>query len=154
VGFLVCPQNQGQRFPPVWPQNQWRQVSRFGPQNRQLQFGDLGIKIIATVSWFGSQNQVGYGLSVVPQNQWEDEDGVGHALRSSGLLRLEASWARVSQSSLKTSGGATRMVHVASSRRSHGDEVEDGWIDAVGCIGLFYPNVVVFIVLDPKGILV
>jgi hypothetical protein len=107
-----------------------------------------------TVSWFGSQNQVGYGLSVVPQNQWEDEDGVGHTLRSSGLLRLEASWARVSQSSLKTSGGATWMVHVASSRRSRGDEVENGWIDAAGCIGLFYPNFVVFIVLDPKGILV
>jgi hypothetical protein len=26
------------------------------------------------VSWFGPQNQVGYGLSVAPQNQWEDED--------------------------------------------------------------------------------
>jgi hypothetical protein len=30
---------------------------------------------------------------------------VGHVLRSSGLLRMEASWARVSQSSLKTGGG-------------------------------------------------
>jgi hypothetical protein len=35
----------------------------------------------------------------------ENEYGVGHALRSSGLLRVEASWARVSQSSLKTGGG-------------------------------------------------
>jgi hypothetical protein len=43
----------------------------------------------------------------VPQNRWEDEDGVGHAPRSSGLLRLEASRARVSQSGLKTGGGAT-----------------------------------------------
>jgi hypothetical protein len=32
---------------------------------------------------------------------------VGHALRSSGLLNVEASLARVSQSVLKTSGGAT-----------------------------------------------
>jgi hypothetical protein len=71
-------------------------VSRFGPQNRQLQFDDLGHKITTIVSWFGPQNQVGYGLSVVPQNQQEDEDGVGHASRSSGLLRLEASRARVS----------------------------------------------------------
>jgi hypothetical protein len=32
---------------------------------------------------------------------------VGHMLRSSGLLHMEASMARVSQSGLKTSGGAT-----------------------------------------------
>jgi hypothetical protein len=31
---------------------------------------------------------------------------VGHASRSSGLLRVEASLARVSQSDLKTGGGA------------------------------------------------
>jgi hypothetical protein len=31
---------------------------------------------------------------------------VGHALRSSGLLRVEASQARVSQSELKIGGGA------------------------------------------------
>jgi hypothetical protein len=31
---------------------------------------------------------------------------VGHASRSSGLLRVEASLARVSQSGLKTGGGA------------------------------------------------
>jgi hypothetical protein len=42
------------------------------------------------VSWFGPQNQVAYSLSVVPQNQREDEDGAGHASRSSCLLRLEA----------------------------------------------------------------
>jgi hypothetical protein len=58
------------------------------------------------VYWFEHQNQVGYGLSIAPQNQWEG-DGVGHALRSSGLLRVEASQARVSQSGLKTRGGAT-----------------------------------------------
>jgi hypothetical protein len=32
---------------------------------------------------------------------------MGHALRSGGLLRLEASHARVSQSGLKTSRGTT-----------------------------------------------
>jgi hypothetical protein len=50
---------------------------------------------------------VGYGLSVVPQNRWEDEDGVGHGSRSSSLLHLEASQARVSQFCLKTGEGAT-----------------------------------------------
>jgi hypothetical protein len=44
-------------------------------------------------------------LSVVPQNR-RREVGVGHASRSNGLLRVEASLARVSQSGLKTDGGA------------------------------------------------
>jgi hypothetical protein len=55
-GFLVEPQNQGRR------------VFQFGPQNRQVRFGDLGVNITATVSWFGPQNQAGFSLSVVPQN--------------------------------------------------------------------------------------
>jgi hypothetical protein len=42
------------------------------------------------------------------------------------LLHLKASRARVFQSSLKTDGGAARMVYATSSWRSHGDEVEDG----------------------------
>jgi hypothetical protein len=105
VGFLV------------WPQNRWFQVSRFGPQNRQLWFGGLGLKITATVSLFRPQNHVGYDLSVAPQNRWEDEDGVGHASRSSGLLHLEASRVRIFQSGLETGGGTTQMVHVASSQR-------------------------------------
>jgi hypothetical protein len=59
-----------------------------------------------TVSWFGPQNQADFGLAVAPQNQWR-EVGVGHASRSSGLLHVEASLARVFQSCLKTGGGAT-----------------------------------------------
>jgi hypothetical protein len=39
-------------------------VSQFGPQNWQLRFGDLGLKITATVCCFESQNQAGFGLSV------------------------------------------------------------------------------------------
>jgi hypothetical protein len=81
-------------------------VSRFGPQNRQLWFGDLSLKITATVSWFGPQNQVGFGLSAAPQNRWR-EVGARHASRSNSLLDVEASLARVSQSGQKTDGGAT-----------------------------------------------
>jgi uncharacterized protein YktB (UPF0637 family) len=87
----------------------------------------------------------------VPQNRWENEDSVGHASRSSGLLHLEASRARVFQSSLKTDEGVTWMVHVASSRRSRGDKAEDRWVDVMGCIRLFYHNFVVFVVLVHKG---
>jgi hypothetical protein len=81
-------------------------VSRFEPQNRQLWFGDLGIKIIAAVSWFGHQNQVDFGLSVAPQNR-QREVGAGHASRSNNLLDIEASLDRVSQSGLKIGGGVT-----------------------------------------------
>jgi hypothetical protein len=45
VGFLVEPQNQGGGG-----------------------FSDLGLKITVTVSWFGPQNQVSFGLSIAPQN--------------------------------------------------------------------------------------
>jgi hypothetical protein len=111
---VVWPQNQVRRFVSGLASKPLGRVSRFGPQNRQLRFGDLGLKIITKVSWFEPQNQAGYSLSVVPQNQWEDEDGAGHASRSSGLLHLEVSQARVSQSGLNTGGSTARMVHVAS----------------------------------------
>jgi hypothetical protein len=70
-------------------------------------------------SWFGPQNQAGDGLSGAPQNRWEDEDGVRHASRSSGLLCMEASRVRVSHFGLKSVGGTAWMVHVASSHRLH-----------------------------------
>jgi hypothetical protein len=59
-----------------------------------------------TFFWFGPQNQAGFGLSVAPQKR-RREVGVGHVSRSSSLLRVEASLARVSQSGLKTGGGVT-----------------------------------------------
>jgi hypothetical protein len=74
------------------------------PQNRELRFGDLGLKITATVSWFGPQNQAGFGLSAAPQNRRRNV-GAGYASRSSGLLHVEVSLAMVSQSVLKTGGG-------------------------------------------------
>jgi hypothetical protein len=79
----------------------------------------LGLKITATVSWFGPQNQVGFSLSVAPQNRRREVDA-RHALRSSSLLCVEASLARIFQSGLKTGGGATMggvrgtIVEVAS----------------------------------------
>jgi hypothetical protein len=49
---------------------------------------------------------VSFGLSVAPQNR-RREVGTGHASRSHGLLRVEASLARVFQFGLKTGVGAT-----------------------------------------------
>jgi hypothetical protein len=48
---------------------------------------------------------VGFDLSVASQNRRSDVDA-GHLSRSSGLLRGEASLARVYQSGLKTGGDA------------------------------------------------
>jgi hypothetical protein len=97
---------------------------------------------------------VGYSLSVVAQNQWKDEYGVGHVSRSNCLLHLQASQAKVSQSSLKTDGDAAWMVHMASSWRSRGIIADGAWVNAVGCIGLLYPNFVIIIVLGHKYSLV
>jgi hypothetical protein len=47
---------------------------------------------------------VGFSLSVAPQNR-QREAGARHASRSSGLLHVEASMARVSQSGMKIGGG-------------------------------------------------
>jgi hypothetical protein len=47
-----------------------------------------------------------------------------------------------------------RVVHVAPSQRLHQRHVEDGRIDAMGCVGPCYPTFAVFIVLGPRGIIV
>jgi hypothetical protein len=65
-----------------------------------------------------------------------------------------ASRARVFQSDLKTDGGESWMVHVASSWRSYRDQVEDRWVDATDYVGPCYPCFAVFFVLCPSGILV
>jgi hypothetical protein len=106
------------------------------------------------VSWFRSQNQAGYDLSIVPQNRWDDEDGAWHVSRSSDLLYVEESQTMVFQSSLKTGEGVAQMVHVTSSQMLYRDQVKDGQVGAIGCIRPCYPYFFIFIVLDPKSILV
>jgi hypothetical protein len=46
------------------------------------------------------------GIYSCAPNQRYDEDGTGHTSRSSGLLRVKESQARVSQSDIKTCRGA------------------------------------------------
>jgi hypothetical protein len=79
---------------------------------------------------------------------------VGHALKSSGLLRVEASLARVFQSGLKTAEARRPVVHVALSRRLCRRQVEDGRVDATGCVELCYPTFAVFNVLGLRSIIV
>jgi hypothetical protein len=107
-------------------------------------------KSTIAVWWFGPQNEVADSLSVAPRNWWEEDD-TGDALISSGLLYLEASQARVSQFASKLAEEWWWEVHVASSRRSREDEAEDGQVNAMDCIRLFYPKFVIFVVLGPRG---
>jgi hypothetical protein len=79
---------------------------------------------------------------------------VGHASRSCGLLLLEANHARVSESGLKTVGGATAGGTRGTIAEVASDEVEDGRVDATGYVGPCYPYFVVFYVLGPSGIVV
>jgi hypothetical protein len=79
----------------VWHQNHLDSFSWFGLKTSGRGFLSLGLKITVTVSWFVPQNQAGYDLSVVPQNRQKDEDGMRHVSRSSGLLHMEASQARI-----------------------------------------------------------
>jgi hypothetical protein len=51
---------------------------------------------------------------------------VGHASTSGGLLRLKASHARVSQSSLRLAEAQRQVVHMAPSWWLRRDQVEDG----------------------------
>jgi hypothetical protein len=46
-------------------------------------------------------------------------------------------------------GGARSTI-----RRSREDQVEDGWIDVIGCIDPYYPYFIVFYVLDIRDIIV
>jgi hypothetical protein len=73
----------------------------------------------------------------------------GHASRSRDLLHLEVSRVRVSQSDLRTGGSVTRMVHVVSSWRVHRVEAEDERVNVTDNVRLFYPNFIIFVVLDP-----
>jgi hypothetical protein len=52
------------------------------------------------------QNQADFGLSVASHNRRREVDA-GHTSRSSSLLGVEASLARVFQSGMKTDGAAT-----------------------------------------------
>jgi hypothetical protein len=95
AGFLVEPQNQGGGgFPGLGIKTGSSGLVIWDSKSPR-RFLSLGLK----TKWASV-------LSVAPQNQ-RSEVGAGHASRSSSLLDVEASLARVSQSGLKTGGGVT-----------------------------------------------
>jgi hypothetical protein len=151
------------RFLPVWPQNRWRRFLLVWSENRwwvswlsiktkvATGFKVCASKLTAMIWWFDAQNHhngflvcvskpsglrfVGYVTKPI-----EDRVGARHASRSSSLLRLEECRARVFQFASKLAEMWRRVVYVAPSRRSRDNQVEDGWIDAMGYVGPFYPK--------------
>jgi hypothetical protein len=67
---------------------------------------------------------------------------------------VEASLARVSQSGMKTDGGATTGGARGTSRKLRQRQAEDGRVDATDCVGPCYPCFTVFFLLGPRGIVV
>jgi hypothetical protein len=79
---------------------------------------------------------------------------VGHASRSSGLLDMEASLARVPSLTSRLAEARRWVVHMTPSQRLRRSQVEDERVDAMGCVKPCYPCFVVFILLDHRGIIV
>jgi hypothetical protein len=101
----------------AWPQNRWRRFLLIWPQNRWLGFSVLGLKIssCSLVIWASKAPRRFLGLDLKTKHASvcrlclktdERMRRRGHTSRSSGLLYVEVSWARVLQSDLKTGGGA------------------------------------------------
>jgi hypothetical protein len=79
---------------------------------------------------------------------------VGHMLRSSGLLHVEASQARVFQSASRLAEARQRVMHVTPSQRLCRVQVEDGWINVTDCVGPCYPCFAIFFLLGHMNIVV
>jgi hypothetical protein len=79
---------------------------------------------------------------------------MGHASRFSGLLHVEVSLVRASQSGLKTGGGVTAGGACDTITEVRRRQVGDRRVDVTGCVGPCYPTFTVFNVLGPRGIIV
>jgi hypothetical protein len=55
---------------------------------------------------------------------------------------------------LRLAEARLRVVHMASSRRLRRKEAEDGRVDAIDCVGLFYPKIIISSIIGPRGIVV
>jgi hypothetical protein len=55
---------------------------------------------------------------------------------------------------LRLSEARLRVVHMASSRRWHREEAEDGRVDVAGCVKPLYPKIIISSVLGVRSIVV
>jgi hypothetical protein len=168
AGFLVEPQSHGVRFVsglaskpparfvsgltskplrwvcPVWPQNRW-----LGFLNLCLKTGNYGLVIcdLKSLWWFPSIYRLCHktdGARMACDTCWDlvtcfTWKQVALEFLSLALILLEA---------------RLQVMHVVLSRRLRREKAKDEWVDTTGCVGPFYPKIIVFIVLGPNGIIV
>jgi hypothetical protein len=77
-----------------------------------------------------------------------------HASRSSDLVCVKVSRDRVFHSGLKTGGSAMTDGCMTPLRRLRRKQVEDRWVDAMGCVGPCYSCFAIFVLLGLMGIIV
>jgi hypothetical protein len=63
-------------------------------------------------------------------------------------------WLGFSSPASRLAEARRRVVHMAPLRRLRRSQVEDGQVDAMGCVGRCYPCFAVFVLLGPRGIVV
>jgi hypothetical protein len=127
-----------QTVSPVWPQNRW-----VGFLGLDLKTGSCGLVIWASKSprWF-----FGLGLKTKQASVCQlchKIDGGRMTCDTSQDLVACFAWKQValgfSSLAKRPAEARRRMVHVAPSWRLHQDQVEDKWIDVMGCVGPYYP---------------
>jgi hypothetical protein len=145
--FLVKPQNQGRRFVSDLASKQLGQFSPVWPQNRWLRFSDLGLKT-------GSYGLVIYALKL----PWRFFSlGIKTKRASVCRLRHKTDWGRTPRDmhwdlaacfawkqvtlgflslTLRPTEAQQRVVHMATSRRLHQDQVKNRWVDTMGASDL------------------
>jgi hypothetical protein len=141
------------RFSLVWPQNRW------------LRFPDLGLKTdnSGLVIWASKSPRRFLGLGLKTKRvsicQLHHKTDGGRSARDTrqdlvACLTWKQAWLGFLSMTSRLTKARRWVVHVASSWRLRRVKAEDGWVDAMGCVGPFYPNFAIFLVLGHKGSLV
>jgi hypothetical protein len=134
-------------------------ISWFGHQNQGRWFGDLGLKITVTFSWFGPQNHVDGGLSVCASKLMSGSRQCEHTRQHPvACFVVKQVGLGFPSFASKLAKEGRRVVHVASLRRSRGSEAKDNWFDGVGSsaaeVGPNYPSLDVILLSAHRSILV
>jgi hypothetical protein len=132
----------------VWPQNRWLQVFWLG-----LKTNSYGLMICASKSlrqFFGLDLKI--KRATICRLRHKTDGRMKTAWDTRRDLADCFTWKQVG---LEFPSLASRLVEAQRGWcRWHGDQVEDGRVDATGCVGPCYPYLFVFFVLDHRDILV
>jgi hypothetical protein len=142
VGFLLEPQNQGGGgFPSLG-----------------LKTGSYGLVIWASKSprWF-----LGFGRKTKQTSvcRLRHKTDGGRSTRYTecdlaACFTWKQVWLGFSTMASRLAEARWRVVHVALSQRLHRSQVEDKHVDVMGCVRPYYHCFAIFILLDPRGIVV